>query len=361
MIFLLSQQWVESFGALNVFGYVTVRAVLAALTALVAGIAFGPAFIRIAKRAGGQPVRDDGPQAHLQKRDTPTLGGLLMIGCALAACALWGDPRSGYLWLSAGVLVAFGFIGLCDDLCKLRAGNSRGLSARAKIVLQSAAAVLALAAAFFFGMLDGYEDIIVPYTKDLTLPLGVGGMLILGYLAIVGSSNAVNLTDGLDGLVVMPVVMVAGGLAVYAYASGHSVFADYLGVPHLPGAHELVIFCAALAGAGLAFLWFNAHPAEIFMGDVGALGIGAALGLVAVLVRQELVYVLMGGVFVLEALSVIMQVSFFKISGGRRIFRMAPLHHHFELKGWRENQVVVRFWIISLMLVLVGLAGLKVR
>ena len=361
MIFWLSQQWVEHVSALNVFGYVTVRAVLAALTALLAGIVFGPAFIQYARRAGGQPVRDDGPKTHFQKRDTPTLGGVLMIGCALFACALWGDPRSEYLHLTFFVLAAFGMIGLWDDRLKLRRGNSRGMSARVKFGLQSAAAASALAAAFFAGMFDGYEHIIVPYTKDLTLQLGIVGVLLLGYFAIVGSSNAVNLTDGLDGLVVMPVVMAAGGLAVYAYASGHAVFADYLGVPHLPGAHELVIFCAALAGAGLAFLWFNAHPAEIFMGDVGALAIGAALGLVAVLVRQELVYVLMGGVFVLEALSVIMQVSFFKMSGGRRIFRMAPLHHHFELKGWRENQVVVRFWIISLMLVLVGLAGLKVR
>ena len=361
MIYWLSQEWVAQFGLLNLFGYVTVRAVLASLTALICGIAIGPAFIRFAKRAGGQPVREDGPRTHLQKRDTPTLGGLLMIGCALISCVLWGDLRSGYLWLAAATLLAFGAIGLRDDWCKLRAANSRGMSARAKIVWQTLAAAAALAAAFFAGMLDGYEDIIVPYTKDLTLPLGIGGALALGYLAIVGSSNAVNLTDGLDGLVIMPVVMVAGGLAVYAYASGHSVFSDYLGVPHLPGAHELVIFCAALTGAGLAFLWFNAHPAEIFMGDVGALGIGAALGLVAVLVRQELVYVLMSGVFVMEALSVIMQVSFFKMSGGRRIFRMAPLHHHFELKGWRENQVVVRFWIITLMLVLAGLAGLKIR
>ena len=361
MIYWLSGAWVEHVSALNVFGYVTVRTVLAALFAFLFGVLAGPVFIRRAKQVGGQPVREDGPQTHMHKRDTPTMGGLLMIVSALFACALWSDLSSPYLWISVFVLVSFGAIGLCDDLLKIKAGNSRGLSARAKIVLQAVAASVALAAVFKLEMAAGYEDIIVPYTKDLTVPLGIGGMLVLGWLAIVGSSNAVNLTDGLDGLVIMPIVMVAGGLAVYAYASGHAVFADYLGVPHLPGAHELVIFCAALAGAGLAFLWFNAHPAQIFMGDVGALGVGAALGLVAVLVRQELIYVLMGGIFVVEALSVILQVSFFKISGGKRIFRMAPLHHHFELKGWRENQVVVRFWIVSLMLVLIGLAGLKVR
>ncbi len=361
MIYWLSQQWVSDFGALNIFGYVTVRALLAAMSAFFIGVLAGPAFIRLAREAGGQPVRDDGPQTHLQKRNTPTLGGLLMIGCILLGCGLWGDWSSDYLWLSAGVLAVFGGIGLADDIRKLRRRNSRGLSARAKIGLQSAAAAAAIIIIIHGGMTAGHEDIIIPYTKDIVLPLGIWGMATFGFFAVVGSSNAVNLTDGLDGLVIMPIIMVAGGLAIYAYASGHSVFADYLGVPHLPGVHELVIFCAALAGAGLAFLWFNAHPAQIFMGDVGALGIGAALGLIAVLVRQELVYVVMSGVFVAEALSVILQVWFFRATGGRRLFRMAPLHHHFELKGWCENQVVVRFWIVSLILVLVGLAGLKVR
>ncbi|MGI9306632.1 MAG: phospho-N-acetylmuramoyl-pentapeptide-transferase [Gammaproteobacteria bacterium] len=361
MIYWISQEFVPRFSALNVFGYVTVRAVLAALTAFLAGVFFGPAFIRRARKAGAQPVRDDGPQTHIAKRDTPTLGGLLMIACVFASCFLWGDWSGKYLILVSGALAVFGGIGFLDDRLKLRRGSAKGLSARAKFLLQSAAAAAALFAAVQSGVTAGHESAAIPYTKDWALPLGAGGMLALGYLAIVGSSNAVNLTDGLDGLVIVPAVMVAAGLAVYAYASGHAVFADYLGVPHLPGAHELTVFCAALGGAGLAFLWFNAHPAEIFMGDVGALGIGAALGFIAFLVRQELIYVLMCGVFVMEALSVIMQVAYFKATGGRRIFRMTPLHHHFELKGWRENQVVVRFWIIALMFVLVSLAGLKVR
>lgn len=361
MIYWLSQELVGRVGALNVFSYVTVRAVLAALSAFLAGVLLGPAFIRRARRAGTQPVRGDGPQTHLAKNNTPTLGGLLVIGCVFISCFFWGDWGSGYLLLAAAVLGVFGGIGLWDDVKKLRRSDSKGMPARAKFALQSAAALLALFAAAAGGMTAGHESAAVPYTKDWALPLGAGGMMVLGYLAVVGSSNAVNLTDGLDGLAAVPAVMVAGGLGVYAYASGHAVFADYLGVPHLPGAHELTVFCAALCGAVLAFLWFNAHPAAVFMGDVGALGIGAALGLVAVLVRQELIYVLMGGVFVMEALSVILQVGFFKATGGRRIFRMTPLHHHFELMGWRENQVVVRFWIISLMFVLVGLAGLKVR
>ena len=361
MIYWLSQHLVSYISAFNVFGYVTVRAVLAALTAFAIGVAAGPAFICWARGVGAQPVRDDGPQTHLQKNNTPTLGGVLMIGCIFVACGLWGDLGSIYWWLSLGVLAAFGAIGAIDDWQKLRHGNCRGLSARAKISLQSAVAAAAIWIIIQGDMVSGYEAVIVPYAKNLTLPLGVVGMAIIGYLAIVGSSNAVNLTDGLDGLAIAPIVMIAGGLAAYAYVSGHAVFADYLDVPHLPGAHELVIFCAAVAGAGLAFLWFNAHPAQIFMGDVGALSIGAALGLVAVLVRQEFVFALMSGVFVAEALSVIIQVGFFRMTGGRRFFRMAPLHHHFELKGWRENQVVVRFWIVSLMLVLIGVAGLKLR
>lgn len=361
MMYMLAEGLVEHFSPLNVFTYVTVRGVLAALTAFLLGVLAGPSFIAYLQEKARQPVRADGPQTHFCKRDTPTLGGLLMIACIFAACALWGDWGNLHLQLAAAVLLAFGLIGLLDDLLKLRRGDSKGVSARMKLALQSVAAAAAVWAAAASGLMNGYEDLIVPYTKDLAIPIGILGTAALGWLAIVGSSNAVNLTDGLDGLVIMPVIMVAGGLGIYAYASGHAVFADYLGVPHLPGSHELAVFLAAVCGAGLAFLWFNAHPAAIFMGDVGSLGIGATLGLTALLVRQEIVYVLMAGVFVMEALSVILQVGFFKATGGRRIFRMAPLHHHFELKGWRENQVVVRFWIISLMLVLVGLAGLKVR
>ena len=361
MMLWLSQQLVEYVGAFNVFGYVTVRALLASLTAFAIGVWAGPAFIRRARKFAAQPVREDGPRSHLKKNSTPTLGGALMLAVIFAACALWGDLQSVYLWLAAATALAFGAVGLADDWMKIRRAHSRGMSARVKIILQSMLAIAALSAMSFAGLSEGRDELIVPYTKDLALPLGAAGMLVLGYFAIVGSSNAVNLTDGLDGLVIVPVMLAAGGLAVYAYVSGHAVFADYLGVPHLPGAHELAVFCAALVGAGLAFLWFNAHPAAIFMGDVGALSLGASLGLVAVLVRQEIVYVLMGGIFVAEAMSVIMQVSFFKATGGRRIFRMSPLHHHFELKGWNENQVVVRFWIISLLLVMVGLAGLKIR
>ena len=361
MIYWLAQQLTPVVGGFNVFTYVTVRAVLAAITAFTIGVLVGPAFIRWAQKKAAQPVRDDGPQTHKHKNNTPTLGGLLVIGGVLASCLLWGDWRNAHLWLALVTLAGFGFIGLADDWQKISHNNSRGMSAKIKLLLQSLLALALLAAIIGGGLVKGNEDLIIPYTKDLVLPLGVIGIFVIGYLCIVGSSNAVNLTDGLDGLVIMPVMLAAGGLGVYAYASGHSVFADYLGVPHLPGTHELVIFCAALIGAGLAFLWFNAHPAAIFMGDVGSLGLGAALGVVAVLVRQEVIYVLMGGIFVAEAVSVIMQVSFFKYTGGRRIFRMAPLHHHFELKGWKENQVVVRFWIISLLLVVIGLAGLKIR
>ena len=361
MMHWIFQELVSYITAFNVFGYTTVRAILAAMTAFITGVLVGPAFIRWASQIGSQPVRDDGPQSHLVKQNTPTMGGLLIIGVATFSCLMWGDWGSYYLWLILLTLAVFGAIGAIDDWRKLSAKNSKGLSASLKITLQSIAALAAMSYVLQSGIIEGYEDIIIPYTKGWVLPLGAGGVLVLGYLAIVGSSNAVNLTDGLDGLVIMPIIMVAAGLAVYAYVSGHTVFSDYLELPYLPGIHELVIFCAALVGAGLAFLWFNAHPAKIFMGDVGALGIGAALGLVAVLVRQELIYIVMGGVFVMEAMSVIIQVLYFKSTGGRRFFLMAPLHHHFELKGWHENQVVVRFWIIAFMLVLVGLAGLKIR
>jgi phospho-N-acetylmuramoyl-pentapeptide-transferase len=360
MIYWLSQQLVDYFSFLNVFSYVTVGAMFAVITAFVIGWLAGPAFIRRIKLFGGQPVRDDGPQSHLQKNDTPTMGGVLMLFCLLVSCLLWGDLSSGRLWLALVGTILFGAIGLADDCKKVFAKNAKGLSARSKLALQSAVAAAVLIVILYTNMIDGFEGIIIPYTKNIVLTLGTAGFVITGYLALVGASNAVNLTDGLDGLAIMPVIMVAAGLALYAYVSGHAVFAAYLGLPHLLGTHELVIFCAALIGAGLAFLWFNAHPAAIFMGDVGALAAGGALALVAVLVRQEIVFIIMSGIFVMEAVSVILQVGSFKLTG-RRIFRMAPLHHHFELKGWKENQVVVRFWIISLMFVLAGLAALKLR
>ena len=360
MIFWLAKQLTPYLSAFNVLSYITVRAVLAIITAFAIGWLAGPGFIRKMQSVGGQQVRDDGPQSHLKKNDTPTMGGLLLLFCLLVSCLLWGDLSNGRLWLVLLTVLVFGGIGLLDDGTKLWYRNAQGLSARHKILLQSAAAAMVLAIIVAAGFVRGYEGIIIPYTKDVLLPLGLAGFLLMGYLALVGASNAVNLTDGLDGLAIMPVIMVSGGLALYAYASGHALFADYLGLPHLSGTHELVIFCGALIGAGLAFLWFNANPAAIFMGDVGALALGAGLAMVAVLVRQELVFVIMSGVFVMEALSVIMQVASFKMTGNR-IFNMAPLHHHFELKGWSENQVVVRFWIMSLMFVLAGIAALKLR
>ena len=362
MIHWLAMHGVPYWGALNVFNYVTARAVFAVLTALAVGLMLGPRFISRLNQSGRhQPLRDDGPQNHLREKEkTPTMGGALILAALFVSTLLWADLSSRQVWAVMAVTLTFALIGFYDDRMKIVSGNSRGLSARVKILLQSAAAIVVLYALLQLGLVGESPLLGVPYMKDIYLPLGAAGFVVLGYFVIVGSSNAVNLTDGLDGLAIMPVVMIGGGMAIYAYASGHAVFSDYLGLPHLSGAQELVIFCAALIGAGLAFLWFNAYPAEVFMGDVGSLAIGAALGTIAVVVRQELVFFVMSGVFVVEAMSVILQVLFFKTTG-RRIFLMAPLHHHFELKGWRENQIVVRFWIITLVLVLFGLAGLKIR
>lgn len=361
MLYWLAEQLVPYFGGFNLFTYVSSRAVFAALTAFFIGLLAGPAFIRrLQRRNIGQPVRDDGPQTHLQKSGTPTMGGVLILLAWFSACLLWGDLANPHLWLVLLVTAAFAAIGWLDDRNKLARGNSKGISMRAKLALQSLIALAALLLVWQVDLIAGNTDITIPYWKAVALPLGVAGFLALGYLTIVGASNAVNLTDGLDGLAILPAVMIAGGLGVYAYASGHAVFSNYLQLSYLPGTHELTVFCAALIGAGLAFLWFNAYPAQIFMGDVGSLAIGAALGVVAVLVRQEFIFALMGGVFVMEALSVILQVFSFKTTG-RRILLMAPLHHHFELYGWKENQVVVRFWILTFVFVLIGLAGLKIR
>ena len=362
MIYWLAMEGVPYWSALNIFSYVTARAVFAVLTAFVVGLYLGPRFIlRQRKNGRHQPVRDDGPQSHLRDKDkTPTMGGALILTSLFAAALLWADLSSPQVLAVMAVTFAFALIGFADDRQKVSAGNSRGMPGRVKLLLQSVAALAALWFLLHTGVVGDSPALGIPYFKDLYLPLGAAGFMLLGYFVIVGASNAVNLTDGLDGLAIMPAVMIGGGLAVYAYASGHSVFADYLGLPHLPQAQELAIFCAALVGGGLAFLWFNAYPAEVFMGDVGSLAVGAALGTIAVIVRQELIFFIMSGVFVVEAMSVILQVLFFKATG-RRIFLMAPLHHHFELKGWRENQIVVRFWIIALVLVLFGLAGLKIR
>ncbi|MHB0985851.1 MAG: phospho-N-acetylmuramoyl-pentapeptide-transferase [Sulfuricella sp.] len=361
MLLALSQWLAQDVRAFNVFGYITLRAVLAMLTALMISFIIGPAMIRkLTAYKIGQAVRDDGPQTHLVKAGTPTMGGALILVAMAISTLLWADLKNSYVWVVLATTIGFGAIGWVDDWRKVVHRNPKGLSARAKYFWQSligAGVALLLAST---ATLPAQTELIVPFFKLVTIPLGAIGFAVLAYFVIVGSSNAVNLTDGLDGLAIMPTVMVAGALAIFAYVAGHIVFARYLGVPYIPGAGELAVFCTALAGAGLGFLWFNAYPAEVFMGDVGALALGAALGVVAVIVRQEIVLFVMGGVFVVETLSVVLQVGSFKLTG-KRIFRMAPLHHHYELKGWKENQVVVRFWIISMMLVLVGLSTLKLR
>lgn len=308
----------------------------------------------------GQSVRDDGPQTHLIKAGTPTMGGALILMSIVLTTLLWADLSNRYVWVVLLTTMSFGVIGWIDDYRKVVYRNPKGLSARSKFFWQSVIAVSVASYLALTAEMSVQTDMIVPFFKEIAIPLGGIGFVILAYFVIVGTSNAVNLTDGLDGLAIMPTVMISSALAVFAYVTGHVIFAKYLGIPYIPNTGELSVFCGALAGAGLAFLWFNAYPAEVFMGDVGALALGAALGVVTVIVRQEIVLVIMGGVFVIEALSVMLQVASFKLLG-KRIFRMAPLHHHFELKGWKENQVVVRFWIITLILVLVGLSTLKLR
>lgn len=361
MIYWLAKLWVPYFSALNILTYVSSRAVFAAITSLVIGWVIGPAFIRwLSSRGNDQPIRSDGPSSHHHKSKTPTMGGILILISMLLSLLLWGDLSSLYTWLMVVVMVLFASIGWVDDMAKIKQNNAKGLSARKKLALQSIYTIGILYFIWHNDLIGGYEDIAIPYTKNLMLSLGTAGFFIIGYLAIVGSSNAVNLTDGLDGLAILPSVMVAGGLGVFAYVTSHAIFSDHLGLPYIEGIHEVVIFIAAFIGAGLAFLWFNAHPAQVFMGDVGSLAIGAVLGTIAVLIRQEIIFIIMSGVFVMEALSVIMQVISYKLTG-RRIFKMAPIHHHFELKGWNETQVVIRFWIITIVLVLIGLAGLKIR
>jgi phospho-N-acetylmuramoyl-pentapeptide-transferase len=347
--------------AFNVFNYITLRTVLAAMTALIISFVIGPWMIRkLTALKIGQSVRDDGPQTHLVKRGTPTMGGALILAAVAITTLLWADLENRYVWACLVTTLGFGAIGWVDDYRKVVYKNPKGLSAKAKFFFQTVIAALALSYIAYRTNLPQQTDLIVPFFKTIAIPLGTIGFIFLGWLVVVGFSNAVNLTDGLDGLAIMPTVMVASALAIFAYVAGNKVFSTYLGVPHIPGAGELAIFCGALAGAGLAFLWFNAYPAEVFMGDVGALALGGALGLIAVIVRQEIVLVIMGGVFVIETLSVMIQVASFKLTG-KRVFRMAPLHHHFELKGWKENQVVVRFWIITMLLVLFGLSTLKLR
>jgi len=361
MLLELTQWLAKDIRAFNVFNYITLRAVLACLTALVISFIIGPAMIRkLTAYKVGQAVRDDGPQTHLAKAGTPTMGGALILAAILITVLLWADLQNRLVWIIVWVTVGFGAIGWVDDYRKVVARNPKGLSARAKFFWQSVIGIAAACYLAFYTSLPAQTEFIVPFFKQIAYPLGAVGFIVMTFFVIVGTSNAVNLTDGLDGLAILPTVMIGSALGIFAYVAGHAVFAKYLGFPFIPGAGELTVICGAIAGAGLAFLWFNAYPAEVFMGDVGALALGAALGTIAVIVRQEIVLFIMGGVFVVETLSVMLQVASFKLTG-RRIFRMAPLHHHYELKGWKENQVVVRFWIITMMLVLVGLSTLKLR
>src|SRR5580765_5433308 len=363
MLLELAQWMAKDVRLFNVFGYITLRAVLACLTALAISLILGPYVIRkLTAYKIGQAVRSDGPQSHLTKAGTPTMGGALILVSVVVTTLLWADLSNRFIWVVLLVTVAFGAIGWIDDYRKVVHKNPKGLSAKAKFFWQS---VFGLGAACYLAWLaqstPALNQLIVPFFKFIAYPLGALGFIVLTYFVIVGTSNAVNLTDGLDGLAIMPTVMVGGALGIFAYVIGNAIFARYRGFPYIPGAGELAVICGAIAGAGLGFLWFNAYPADVFMGDVGALSLGAALGTIAVIVRQEIVLFIMGGVFVAETLSVMLQVFYFKWSGGKRIFRMAPLHHHYELEGWKESQVVVRFWIITMMLVLFGLSTLKLR
>jgi len=389
MLLWLAEFFKQDLGLLRVFGFITFRAVFATMTALAIGIFAGPAVIRMLTRMKvGQAVRAYGMETHLVKSGTPTMGGALILISIAISTLLWGDLSNRFIWIVMIVTFGYGAIGWVDDYRKVVNKDPEGMRSREKYMWQS---IIGLIAAFYLAfsvsapsnskILDlmfawvqsGFSmdlppkaDLIVPFFKTISYPLGVWGFIALTYCVIVGTSNAVNFTDGLDGLAIMPIIMVGSALGIFAYLTGNVVYAKYLLIPHIPGAGELLIFCGAIAGAGLAFLWFNAHPAQVFMGDVGALALGGALGTVAVIIRQEIVLFIMGGIFVAETVSIILQVTYFKLTKkrfgeGRRLFLMAPLHHHFEKKGWKETQVVVRFWIITMLLVLVGLASLKLR
>ncbi len=360
MLLLLSEYLSDYYSGFAVFQYLTLRGILGVLTALAISLLMGPLLIaKLRSRQIGQAVRDDGPQSHLSKAGTPTMGGALIILAIAVSTLLWGDLSNRFVWITLGVALIFGAVGWVDDYRKVIEKNSRGLPARWKYFWQSVGGLGAAILLYVTAQTPAETELIVPFFKDVMVDMGIF-FIVFTYFVIVGSSNAVNLTDGLDGLAIMPTVMVAGALGVFAYLSGNIRFSDYLLIPYISGAGELIIICGAIVGAGLGFLWFNTYPAQVFMGDVGALSLGATLGVIAVIVRQELVLVIMGGVFVMETISVILQVASFKLTG-RRIFRMAPIHHHFELKGWPEPRVIVRFWIITVVLVLVGLASLKIR
>lgn len=367
MLLELARWLAHDIRGFNVFNYITLRAVLATLTALAISFIAGPSMIRkLTEYKVGQAVRDDGPQTHLIKTGTPTMGGALILVAIATSTLLWADLSNRFVWVVLVTTMGFGAVGWVDDYRKVVHKNPKGLSAKAKLFWQSLIGISVAVFLYQTHISPVETTLIMPFFKHLVLPLSAVGFMVLTYLVVVGSSNAVNLTDGLDGLAILPTVMVASALGIFAYVAGHLYFSKYLGVPYVAGAGELMVFCAAMAGAGLGFLWFNAYPAEVFMGDVGALALGAALGVVAVIVRQEIILFIMGGVFVVETFSVAVQVMYFKYTKrktgvGKRIFLMAPLHHHYEEKGWKETQVVVRFWIISMMLVLIGLASLKLR
>jgi phospho-N-acetylmuramoyl-pentapeptide-transferase len=389
MLLILAQWLQDDLGFLRVFNYITFRAVMATVTALLIGLAAGPWVIRkLTALKMGQAVRTDGPQSHLVKSGTPTMGGVLILIGIFVSCMLWADLTNRFIWIVMIVTFGFGLIGWVDDYRKVAHKDPKGMASREKFFWQTliglfAAIYLAFSVSevnnlkvlqlFYEWVKSGFAldlpaktNLLLPFIKEVSYPLGMMGFIILSYLVIVGSSNAVNLTDGLDGLVIMPVILVGAALGAFAYVMGNAIYAKYLLFPYIPGAGELMIFCGAMGGAGLAFLWYNTHPAQVFMGDVGALALGGALGTIAVIVRQEIVLFVMGGIFVAETFSVMLQVFWFKFTKkrygeGRRIFRMAPLHHHFELGGWKETQVVVRFWIITILLVLIGLSSLKLR
>ena len=360
-MFLIFAEWMEQFySGFHVFQYLTLRAVLSVLTALMIALVLGPWMIRKLQHLQiGQSVREDGPESHFSKNGTPTMGGLLILVVLTGSTLLWADLSNRHVWIVLGVTLLFGLIGFIDDALKVIYKNSKGLSAKQKYAGQTLVALGAAVLLYSTASVPAELELIIPFVKDVALPLGAL-FILLTYFVIVGTSNAVNLTDGLDGLAILPTVMVAAALGVFAYVSGNTVFSEYLHMPYVPGVGEVAIICAAIAGAGLGFLWFNAYPAQVFMGDVGSLSLGAALGVIAVSVRQELVLIIMGGVFVMETLSVMLQVGSYKLTG-KRIFRMAPIHHHFELKGWPEPRIIVRFWIITIILVLIGLASLKIR
>ena len=360
MLMYLAEYLARFHSGFNVFQYITLRSVMSVLTALGISLVAGPLFIsKMANLRVRQNIRNEGPYTHSAKKGTPTMGGALILIAVFSSTLLWADVVNRYIVIALFTLLLFAVIGAIDDLLKIRRGDSKGLGVRHKFLMQSFAGALVVLALYRTAEIPAETQLIVPFIKDLVIDLGPWFML-LAFIVIVGSSNGVNLTDGLDGLAIVPTVLISGALSIFVYVSGHAGFSNYLGIPYLPMAGELAIFCGAIVGSGLGFLWFNTYPAQVFMGDVGSITLGAVIGLVAVMARQEIVFMVMGGVFVAETLSVIIQVVSYRLTG-RRVFHMAPLHHHFELRGWQEPKVIVRFWILTVVLVLVGLATLKIR